>query len=236
MLAEDYVAHLEQTIAERTHELDNILEKLSVSEERFRLALANAPICMYSQDQNLCYTWIHNPHHGLSEDALGLSDKDLFPVEDYTRLSETKIRVMETGKSAVEDIKITKDGRVFYYDMFVYPAIGPDGRPSGINCVCIDITQRKEAENALRSSEDKFSKAFNFTPIMMILATVDEGRILDVNETWCASTGYRRDKVIGLTGAELNLYVEPGERLEYMEEVKKHGRVENKAVDMRVKS
>ena len=45
-----------------------------------------------------------------------------------------------------------------------------------------DITKRKAAEEALKFSEEKFSKAFFSAPDAIILATLNEGKVLEVNE------------------------------------------------------
>ncbi|MEO6094128.1 MAG: ATP-binding protein [Fibrobacteria bacterium] len=57
----------------------------------------------------------------------------------------------------------------------------------------------------LRQSEEKFSKAFRASPAAISIATMPEGRWLDVNDAHLAMTGYTREQVIGHTSVELGL-------------------------------
>ena len=61
------------------------------------------------------------------------------------------------------------------------------------------ITQRKEAEEALRESEAKFSKTFWNAPVMMAITTLKEGAVVEVNRGFHSALGYQRDDLIGKT-------------------------------------
>jgi PAS domain S-box-containing protein len=68
-----------------------------------------------------------------------------------------------------------------------------------------DITKYK-------SSEEKFKKAFHSTSVIMLIFTLEEGVVLEVNEAACVMTGYKSDEMIGKTIVELNIYPDRGER------------------------
>jgi PAS domain S-box-containing protein len=70
-----------------------------------------------------------------------------------------------------------------------------------------DITARKETEERLRSSEEKFSKLFRFNPDLMCLARESDRVIVDVNDKAEAITGYTQDETIGKTAKELDLWL-----------------------------
>ena len=76
----------------------------------------------------------------------------------------------------------------------------------------IDLDERKKAEDALRDSEELFSKAFKLAPTAASISTLVDYRILDVNDTFEAVTGYARAEVVGRTRADLHLWVERSER------------------------
>jgi PAS domain S-box-containing protein len=74
-----------------------------------------------------------------------------------------------------------------------------------------DVTERKQTEEALRLSEERFSKAFNSCPSPMSISVFPNGRYIEVNEAFLQVFGYRREEVIGFTRSDLNTWVVPEE-------------------------
>ncbi len=68
-----------------------------------------------------------------------------------------------------------------------------------------DITKRKRAEESLRESEEKFSKAFHSSPLAVAITRPPDGQFIEVNQTFEILCGYSRDEVIGLTSLDLGL-------------------------------
>ena len=66
-------------------------------------------------------------------------------------------------------------------------------------------TERAQAEEAMRKSEEKFTKAFRSIPDSMLISTLADGRILEINESFRRHFGYEREAVVGRTGVELDL-------------------------------
>ncbi len=110
-------------------------------------------------------------------------------------------------------------GKVVQYELtHQYPLLGPrdvflsyfpiEG-PTGVDriaCVLRDITERKRAQEALKKSEEKFSKAFRQGPMALTLSSTRNHHYIDVNETFERLTGWRRDEVIGRTALDLGLW------------------------------
>ena len=129
-------------------------------------------------------------------------------------------------------------GQVVQYEMtYDFPNLGkrelfvsyfPIESSSGIDRiggVLQDITDRKLAEEALRKSEERFSKAFRDNPLAISISTETGGRFLDVNHAFVDLLGYRRQDVIGHTAAELSFWVEPSDRIGMLQQLKEEGRV-----------
>jgi PAS domain S-box-containing protein len=72
-----------------------------------------------------------------------------------------------------------------------------------------ESNQRKEAEEALRQSEERFSRIFRASPLPILLSAIADGKCLDANEACLHALGYARDEVIGRTEADLQLWFEP---------------------------
>ena len=83
---------------------------------------------------------------------------------------------------------------------FYYDANGDAERMLGM---AVDITERKLAEEALKKSEEKFSKAFRESPMALAVTRVKDHRYIDVNDTYEQMTGWRRDEIIGRTPLDL---------------------------------
>ncbi|HWP98226.1 MAG TPA: PAS domain S-box protein [Syntrophomonadaceae bacterium] len=90
-----------------------------------------------------------------------------------------------------------------------------------------DITERKRMEEALRLSEECFAKAFHASPITMCISTLDEGRMINVNETFCQLIGHTRKKMIGHSTLELGIWLDPAERKGFERLIKRDGKVRN---------
>lgn len=105
-----------------------------------------------------------------------------------------------------------------------FPIEGSSG-VDRIACVLQDITDRNLAEEALRKSEERFSKAFRSSPLAITISTQAEGRYLDVNEAFLHMLGYERHDVIGYTSADLRFWSEPSERVEMVRQMKEKTRV-----------
>ena len=99
-----------------------------------------------------------------------------------------------------------RDGSYRWIEWRSYPA----GRL--IYAAARDITERKQAEEALRESEARFSKAFNTSPGPMTISEIETGRFIDVNEQTLRTLGFAREEMIGHTSNELGIWGDPEDR------------------------
>jgi PAS domain S-box-containing protein len=109
------------------------------------------------------------------------------------------------------------------------------GRRRCVLAIARDVTERRRAEEALRISEEKFSRAFQASPDPMMIADAETQKIVEVNDQYVHLTGYARDETIGRTGLELGMYETPEEREKLMAALKQHGRVHNLELRLRRK-
>jgi PAS domain S-box-containing protein len=98
-----------------------------------------------------------------------------------------------------------------------------------------DVTERKKAQLALAESEEKFSKLFRHSPVWVVLATLEEGRYLEVNQAFLDQTGWTREEVIGRTAADLSIRPDPTERNHVIQSIRQQGAVHNLEVKRRTK-
>jgi two-component system cell cycle sensor histidine kinase/response regulator CckA len=103
-----------------------------------------------------------------------------------------------------------KDGHLFWTEVNLKRA-----SIAGKECVLAierDITDRKQAEEALRESEGRFSLAFNSSPGPMAISEIETGRFLDVNEQTLRLLEFTREEMMGHTSYELGIWNNPEDR------------------------
>jgi PAS domain S-box-containing protein len=100
----------------------------------------------------------------------------------------------------------------------------------------VDLEPRKKIEDALRQSEERFSRAFRLAPVPTILSTLDGFSILDVNDAFITATGYATEEVVGRTALEVQLWGTSAARRDLERELEKIGSVRNYEIQMRTKN
>jgi PAS domain S-box-containing protein len=95
--------------------------------------------------------------------------------------------------------------------------------------------ERRRAREALKKSEEKFSKAFRQSPMALTLSSTQDHRYLDVNETFERLTGWRRDEVVGRTPFDIGLFVDPAGRLDLTKQLLSDGSLRNVETRFRTK-
>jgi len=110
-----------------------------------------------------------------------------------------------------------------------------EGKPATLNFLS-DITERKQAEESLRKSEEKFARAFRSSPYAMIITRPPDGRIVDVNDKFTVLSGYSREEVIGKTTRELNFYLDSVDRDYIISQLQRFGQIADYECRFRLKS
>ncbi|MFZ1199661.1 MAG: PAS domain S-box protein [Desulfobacterales bacterium] len=101
-----------------------------------------------------------------------------------------------------------------------------DGSVSQTIGTFLDITQRKKSEEALRQSEEKFSKAFYSSPTFLFISELETGVFVEVNTAYCELTGYTHEQMINRSSVELGI-VSAQKRSEIIRRLKEAGRLKD---------
>lgn len=91
----------------------------------------------------------------------------------------------------------------------------------------VNVLQREKAEDALRLSEERFSKAFEASPCAMSIHRMADEKIIDVNTSFLINSGYRKEEVIGVTPHELQFWAEYGDCSKIMKMSRQQGMIIN---------
>ncbi len=132
-------------------------DALRASEERFRLALRNAPVSVSAQDRDLRYVWAYNQRSARPEQIIGKLDTDIFTPEEAERLGAIKRRVLDEGVEIHEQMWLERPSGRMFLDVTFEPIRDEGDKVVGVGTATVDLTPMKLAEEALRESEQASS-------------------------------------------------------------------------------
>jgi PAS domain S-box-containing protein len=102
------------------------------------------------------------------------------------------------GVAKFEGYCNTAKGRSKYWDVVMTPILDGDGKVDRILSVARDITERKQAEIALQSSEELFRHTFEQIPLGFAHVALD-GSLLRVNQKFGEIVGYTQTELLATT-------------------------------------
>lgn len=174
-------------------------EALRESEERYRTLFQCNPHSMWVYDlETLAFLDVNDAavhHYGYSrEEFLAMTIRDIRPREDIPALLE-KI----SQSSSVIDVAGTwrhckKDGTIIYVEITAHTLTFAGRRAEVV--LANDITDRKQAEEALRESERRYHNLARVSPVGIFRTDVT-GSCLYVNERWCQMSGLTLEESLG---------------------------------------
>jgi len=147
----EYSKGLEKKVAERTAELDELLEEQ-------KALLSTIPAFVYFKDRNGNYIAANKAfadETGTSVDEIaGKTDYDFFPHAQADTRRAHDYEVMESGepKYDIEEHVTEADGRVVWTSTSKTPFFGPDGDVIGMVGMTLDVTEHKKAEDQIKRS------------------------------------------------------------------------------------
>jgi len=161
---------------------------------------------------------------------------ELIGEEFFQQFSRSFQRVFSTGRG--EDLEYSLEvpagKRWFLARMNRIPSA--DGVQFTLCLAVRDITDRQHAEEKLRVSEEKFSKAFHLGPDAITITTLEDGRFIEVNDNYLRFSGFTREEIIGRTSVETGFWVNPKDRQHVVALLKRSGEVRDLEISLRVKS
>jgi PAS domain S-box-containing protein len=137
------------------------------------------------------------------EDVIGVSTWENIHPDDLSRVQEVFATILDNTKDTVtaESRYRCKDGSYKWME-FTANNLLHDSTIKGVLLNYHDITNRKQAEDALRQSERKFRNYIANAPYGIFIAD-KEGNYLEVNKTACTLTGYSEDELTGMNRIDL---------------------------------
>ncbi|WP_135606435.1 PAS domain S-box protein [Methanococcoides sp. NM1] len=145
---------------------------------------------------------------GLSEsDIIGKKWYDLGFSEEFSfqgrkafpKLMGGDMNIMEYSESSI--VTDAGDARIIAWHTVVLRSV--EGVITGLLCSGEDVTEFRNAEAALKSSEEKYRVVFNGSLDGITIHERDNYRLLDINDRGCEMSGYSREEVLGRTAEDI---------------------------------
>ncbi|MCC8998472.1 MAG: EAL domain-containing protein, partial [Candidatus Contendobacter sp.] len=204
-------------------------QALLTSETRFRDLSTMASDWFWEQDEQFRFTYFSNSlpqTYIIPAEILGKTRWEL-PIELLPEQWAAHRAMLEAHQPfrEFEYCLRTDDGEARWYRINGQPLFDETGRFTGYRGTGRDITERRQAEQTLRQSEEKFANIFLTTPDVVVISRVRDGLLLEVNPGFEAVTGYRRVDVVGRSALDLKLWADPAERERMISDLRLYSQV-----------
>ncbi|MGD0765675.1 MAG: PAS domain S-box protein, partial [Dehalococcoidia bacterium] len=206
-------------VAEDVTERRRAEDALRESEERFRTLSAAAPVGIFSTDPRGKFIYV-NEHlletYGLRlEETLGRAwTKNIHPDDRQATFEEALKAGREKRKFSWEYRVVTPGGGVRWVRSVASPILSRDGSLVSYVGAAEDVTEQKQADAALRESEERFRTLSASAPIGIFLSDVRGNAVYSNENAWALIGGTSED---GL-GHVWNDYIHPDDREAVMAE------------------
>ena len=184
-------------------------DALQASEDQYRRLVEHSPYAIAVHSQGLL---VYLNQAGMK--LIGANSADEFygtPIINFVHPDSCprvmkRLQELSLGKEALplEEKFIRKNGSIMDVEVTAYPFTYQN--KLAVQVVIRDLTEQKIAEQTIRASEERFSKAFHASPIPTCITTMEDGRFIDVNDAYLNLSKWRREDIIGRTAQELNIY------------------------------
>lgn len=244
------VAQLETRLAERTRAERELLD----SEELWHGLVESAPAVIITADLDGKITFVNRAGVGYNIGSLvGASLYDFVPHEQHAVLRQVVEQTVATGRPQTYELQDATNQDWWSCTM------GPlhrGGRIDGLIVFCLEATERKRSEQALRQSRDELSQRVaerteeldrlvgdlreseerfraiaTSVPVAMSISEIAGGAILDVNSRWVDLLGLSEEQIKGRS--VLEFYLDPRDRQALMDELLAEGVVRDRELQLR---
>jgi PAS domain S-box-containing protein len=181
--------------------------------------------------------WNHNFEAitGRNADEIpALHPLDLFDGPDRTTIAKAIEQVFASGEAVAEASLIRADGVRQPY-LFTGLKLDMSGAPHLLG-VGIDLGARRRAEEALATSEAKFSAAFHGSYDYITISRLSDSHYLAVNEAFERLSGWTSEEALASSALELGIWVDAADRQSLVERLRVGDKIHDFPMRMKTKA
>jgi two-component system cell cycle sensor histidine kinase/response regulator CckA len=171
---------------------------LAESQERFRVAFEHAPVGVAVKSPEGVYLQVNQALCDMlgyrADELIGRSYRDITHPED--RHWEEHGTLLEQGHMTLEKRYLHKDGHAVWAEVTLGLVRDAEGQPSFVISQAHDVSAQRDAEQALRVSEERFRLAFAQAPTGMALRD-KQGAYVQVNDSFLRMLRCEPGAVVG---------------------------------------
>ncbi len=200
--------------------------------QKFTINPDDAPIAIYEIDlSTLKFKWLNDyvsPLLGYTEqELLAVNIANLLDDSSKTTFQKNIVDSLEGKKTYFStEVGVKAKNGTILWGLFNSKVIFRNGVPSSVLVFAQDRTESKKAEEAMRLSEEKFSKAFLNSPFGVTLTRFDDGTVMDANNAASNIFGYSIEEVVGRNS--IPFWADSTHRQELINELSEKGAVRDR--------
>ncbi len=228
-------ATLEQTVEERTEQLKNSYKDIA----DYKLALDASSIISITDADGIILQVNDNFCKISKYSSLEIIGKDhsMFNSGYHSNAFMQDLRdTIANGVIWMGEIRnVAKDGTYHWLYTTIVPFLDHQGKPYKYLAIRSDITDRKNAYEALRASEVRYRNLYENSLVALFTTDLTTSRIVQVNEIGVRLLGYSsKAEVVNILNG-VDFYVRPEERNKTVEALLRDGVITNSLLEMRRK-
>ncbi|MEX1166189.1 MAG: ATP-binding protein [Hydrogenophaga sp.] len=166
------------------------------------------------------------------EEILGRDETSLWAIPAQ-REPFLKRLVADRTVLGFECKALRSDGSTF--DALISSALGNDPKDHLVITTVTDVTEHTTARIRLQKSEERFAKAFNFSPLKLIITRLSDGSFVEVNDADNGVQCLSASELRGNTSIKVGSWLDPADRTAFVDQLKREGRLNGFETQMRHK-
>ena len=138
------------------------------------------------------------------ESIVGKTFEDILPPDIAQYRTKNLKHIFESGESHTEEFQAVYPTGKFWHDISLSPAFDSSGKVMFVVGFIRDITERNQAEVALRESEEKFRSIFENHSAIKLTIEPESGNIVNANKAATEFYGWSLDKLKTMNVSQIN--------------------------------